>query len=142
MVPAHCGGEVEQTGAVKLLDGDSGGPQPAPESDRGTQGSEPVGGNADGNAIPGPVDQGIGKSAARAVGPEDVIVEVDPPLGPGDQVKHGVERHWSVEQEADSVAGNGPATGSPVDRPLEGVRRQGMEAAGQSHGDPRPSNRS
>src|SRR5690606_10586462 len=78
--------------------------QPCPEGAGGADRSDPVEEDADLDAGAGSLGEGVGEAAADAVVAEDVVLEVDAPLGARDPLEHGGEDGGSVDEEAGGVA--------------------------------------
>ena len=91
-----------------------------------------------------PACQRLREAPARRVGANDVVLEVDPAAGAGDDVEHRPVGVRSVDQEPDLVARDRPAAGRAVDRVgdrLLGADRDGG-GAGAGHAAPSPRMRS
>src|SRR5439155_21526472 len=77
--------------------------------------------------------QCFGEAPPRAVVPDDVVLEVDPPHRVLDQMEHGIERTQAVRVVLQLVAPDGPGARGAVDRRGEHVA-VGRGAARQDWG--------
>src|SRR5690606_18253122 len=140
VVPRKRGHHIERAERIERAKLDPGLPEEAPVFPGGADRAEPVMKDADLHALARARGEQLGKAPAHRIAADDVVLEMDPALGAGDEVVHRGIAVGPVDERRHAVPGNRAATRGAVHG---GVHR--LNPAGRlvlRHPAPRPISRS